>query len=115
VRNERFPETFITVEGENASVSLDADFRVHVVTKRGTITTRHAPPYYAWASPAYGVVHSSIVAAQRNLLQALRGEGVAETTGADNLETLRIVSACYDSIAKGGVVRLDKAKQRARQ
>ena len=112
VQDERFPETFITVEGEDASVALDADFRVHVVTKRGTTTTRHAPPHYAWANPAYGVVHSSIVSAQRNLLTALRGEGVAETTGADNLETLRIVSACYDSIAKGGVVKIGHAPNR---
>lgn len=109
VMEERFPETFITVEGEDASVSLAADFKVHVVTKRGTTTTRHPPPHYAWADPAYGVVHSSIVAAQRNLLQALRGRGEAETTGADNLETLRLVSACYDSIAEGCVVTIDDA------
>lgn len=115
VLDERFPETFITVEGEDASASLGADFRVHVVTKRGTTTTRHPPPHYAWANPAYGVVHSSIVAAQRNLLQGLRGEGVAETTGADNLETLRIVSACYESIAKSSVVRIAGATNRARR
>ena len=96
-------------------MSLDSDFRVHIVTKRSTLTTRHPPPHYSWANPAYGVVHSSIVAAQRNLLEGLRGEGLAETTGADNLETLRIVSACYDSIAKDRVVRIDVAKNRARR
>jgi predicted dehydrogenase len=115
VLGERFPETFITVEGEDASVSLDRDFKVHVVTKRSVTTTRHPPPHYAWANPAYGVVHSSIVAAQRNLLQALRGEGKAETTGTDNLETLRLVSACYDSIAESKVVRIDRATNRARR
>jgi predicted dehydrogenase len=115
VPGERFPETFITVEGEDASVSLDADFNVEVVTKRRTVTTRHPPPHYPWANPAYGVVHSSIVAAQRNLLDGMRGEGVAETSGADNLETLRLVSACYDSIASGGVVRVSREKSRIQE
>ena len=74
VHGERFPEAFITVEGEDASVTLDREFAVHVVTKRGTTTTRHPPPHYAWADARYGVVHASIVAAQRNLLAGLRGE-----------------------------------------
>src|SRR5688500_8596343 len=106
IPGERFPETFITVEGEDASVSLEADYNIRVVTKRGSTTTRHPPPHYAWANPTYGVVHSSIVAAQRNLLGALRGECTAETTGADNLKTLQLVSACYDSIASGSVVNV---------
>ena len=115
VFGERFPETFITVEGEDASISLDADFNVRVVTKRETTTTRHPPPHYPWANPAYGVVHSSIVAAQRNLLGALRGESEAETSGADNIETLRLVNACYESIASGSVVAVKPARIRARR
>lgn len=106
VRGERFPEAYITVEGEDASVTLDADFNVHVVTRARTTTTRHPPPYYPWADARYAVVHSSIVAAQRNLLGALCGETHAETTGADNLETLRLVFACYDSASRDAVVTL---------
>ena len=104
VPGERFPETFITVEGEDASASLDREFAVHVVTKRGTTTTRHPPPHYAWADARYGVVHASIVEAQRNLLAGLRGEARGETTGDDNLKTLRLVYGCYESIASGKVV-----------
>jgi predicted dehydrogenase len=106
VPRERFPEAMILVEGENASAALDLDFNIHVVTDRGTTTTRHPPPFYAWADARYGVVHASIVDAQRNLLAALRGEAVAETTGRDNLETLRLVFACYESARRGAVVRL---------
>jgi predicted dehydrogenase len=106
ITGERFPETFITVEGEDASISLEADYNIRVVTKRGATLTRHPPPHYPWADARYGVVHSSIVAAQRNLLGALRRECEAETTGSDNLKTLQLVSACYDSIATGAVVKL---------
>lgn len=107
VPRERFPEAMILVEGENASAMLDLDFNIHVVTARGTTTTRHPPPFYPWADARYGVVHASIVDAQRNLLDALRGEAQAETTGEDNLETLRLVFACYESARRGEVVRLD--------
>jgi predicted dehydrogenase len=103
VPGERFPEAFITVEGEDASLSLEADFTVRLVTRRGTRTTRHPPPHYAWADARYGVVHASIVAAQRNLLDGLRGLAPAETTGSDNLKTLRLVFACYESIGHGRV------------
>jgi predicted dehydrogenase len=107
VPGERFPEVFITVEGEDASVSLDSDFNVHVVTRTGTTTSRHPPPLYKWADPRYAVVHASIVAAQRNLLSGLRGDEPAETTAADNLKTLRLVTACYDSAQTNAVVHLN--------
>jgi hypothetical protein len=53
------------------------------------------------------VVHASIVAAQRNLLSGLRGDEPAETTAADNLKTLRLVTACYDSAQTNAVVHLN--------
>lgn len=106
VPGERFPETFITVEGEDASASLGRDFEISVVTRDHTVTTRHPPPYYPWADPRFGVAHASIVEANRHLLAGLRERKPVETTGTDNLETLRLVFACYESIRRGEVVRL---------
>lgn len=106
LRGESFPETFITVEGEDASLSLTRNFALHVVTRDGTRRTYHPPPHYSWADSRYGVVHASIPAAQQNLLQALLGEATAETTGADNLETLRLVFACYESARTGSVIKI---------
>ncbi len=106
VHGERFPEVFITVEGEDASISLDLDFTVRVTTKRGTTVTRHPPPHHAWADARYGIVHASIVEAQRNILAGLRREETAETTGEDNLKTLRLVFGCYESIKSGKVVKV---------
>lgn len=108
VRGERFPEVYITAEGEDCSVSLDFDCNVHVVTREGTVTTRHPPPFYPWADARYAVVHASIVDAQRNLLAGLRGEAAAETTASDNLETLRLVFACYDSASRNAVVAIPR-------
>jgi predicted dehydrogenase len=99
-----FPQTFIFVEGSKGSAELAPDYWIRVTTASGTHARRVPPPRYAWADPAYDVVHSSIVPCQANLLAALRGECQAETTGEDNLRTMRLVFAAYDSARTGQAI-----------
>jgi predicted dehydrogenase len=106
VEHDRFPETFAFVEGTEGSVELGPDFWIRVTTRDGTTRRRCPPPFYSWADPRYAVAHSSIVDCQRDLLRHLSGQGRAETTGEDNLNTVRLVSAAYDSAASGETVRL---------
>ena len=107
LERERFPETFAFVEGDKGSVELAPDFWIRVTTQAGTWARRCPPPRYAWADPAYDVVQASMVPCLANLLQALRGHGPAETTAEDNLKTLRLVFAAYESARTGQVVCLD--------
>ncbi len=104
--DERFPQTYFLVEGENASLELRKDFEIHTTNERGTWIERFAPPAYPWADPEYAAIHSSIVECNRNLLSGLNGTGEAETTAADNLKTLELVYRCYDSAAENRVVAL---------
>lgn len=106
VEHDRFPETFAFVEGTEGSVELGPDFWLRVTTRAGTASHRCPPPSYAWADPRYAVVHSSIVDCQRNLLRQLSGGAPAETTGEDNLKTVRLVAAAYASAVSGETVRL---------
>lgn len=103
---ECFPQTLAFIEGPRGSIELCADYRIRVTTNKGTSARRHAPPRYAWADPAYDIAHASIVDCHRNLLAALQGKGRGETTGEDNLKTLELVFAAYDSARKGKVIRL---------
>ena len=105
--HERFPETYIVVEGEMGSLELGPDYWLRVTTEDGTHARRYPPPRYAWADPAYDTVHSSIAACNANLLQALKGEGPAETTGEDNLRTVRLVFAAYESADSGRVIPIE--------
>jgi predicted dehydrogenase len=104
--HERFPETYIFVEGEMGSLELGPDYWLRVTTVDGTHARRYPPPRYAWAEPTHDVVHSSIVACNANLLQALRGEGPAETRGEDNLKTVRLIFAAYESAASGQAISI---------
>jgi D-apiose dehydrogenase len=99
LEREAFPQTFIFIEGEHGSLELAENYWLKLTTKAGTLARRVPPPRYAWADPAYDVVHASIVPCNADILRALQGQGSAETTGEDNLKTVRLVFAAYDSAA----------------
>ncbi len=103
---EIFPQTLIDVEGNEGSLRLLADYEIRITTSGGTQSIDAAPPKFPWADPAYALVHSSIVACNRNILEALKGNGNAETSGADNLETVRLVHAAYASARENKVIHL---------
>lgn len=104
LEHERFPETFIHVEGDGGSLVLGPGYELRVTRGGGTEARLAPPPRFAWADPAYELVHASIVPCCRDLLRALRGEGTAETTAEDNLKTVRLVFACYESARAGRTV-----------
>lgn len=108
LEQDRFPETAIFAEATQGSAELTLDYWVRVTTKDGTHIRRCPPPHYAWADARYDVVHSSIVPCQANLLAAMRGEAQAETTGEDNLKTMRLVFASYESAASGQSVSIEE-------
>jgi hypothetical protein len=63
---------------------------------------------YSWADPEYDVVHASMVPCNASFLHALRTGGYhdAENTGMDNLRTVQLVFAAYESAAAGSTVRI---------
>jgi D-apiose dehydrogenase len=106
LEHDRFPETLVLVEGTRGSVELAADHWLRITTAEGTTSSRTPPAHYPWADPRYGLIHASIVDCQRNLLDALAGRAAAETTAEDNLRTLALVEAAYESACKGRTIAL---------
>ena len=101
-----FAQTLVFVEGSTGTAEVGEDYWIRVTTSDGTWSRRYPPVTYAWARPDHLAVHASIVLCHANLLQALKGEGKAETTGEDNLKTLKLVYACYESARSGRAVGL---------
>src|SRR5688572_7516932 len=97
VEHDRFPEAFVFVEGEQGSVELAPDFWIRLTTAEGTTARRYPPPPYTWADSRYALVHSSIVACHEDLLRALQTGAAPETGAEDNLKTLKLVFAAYES------------------
>jgi predicted dehydrogenase len=107
VEHDRFPETFVFIEGSAGSLELGPDHWVRVTTAEGTHSRRVPPPHYPWADPRYALVHSSIVACHGNLLRSLQTRAPAETSGADNLRTMELVFASYDSAREHRTIELN--------
>lgn len=106
LEREAFPETQVFVEGTAGSAELAPGCVLRTTTTQGTQVRRALPPFYSWADPRYAVVHSSIVPCNANLLAALQRRGRAETTGEDNLHTVRLVFGAYTSAARVRPVRI---------
>jgi predicted dehydrogenase len=99
-----FPETLFFVEGDRGSVEVAPGFWLRTTTKEGTLSRKVSPPIYSWANPAYAVVHSSMVPCHEDLIKHLCGRKTAETTGEDNLKTIKLIFAAYDSAREDRVI-----------
>lgn len=103
---DRFPETYVQIEGDQGFLELAPDYWLRETIAAGTLSSRHKPPRFAWADPVYDQVHSSIYPAQLNIARALKGIETGETMGADNLKTMRLVFGAYQSAAANQVITM---------
>jgi predicted dehydrogenase len=55
-------------------------------------------------------IPDSFIEPTASLMQAIRGDGLPETNGLDNLQTLRFVEACYLSAAEQHTVNLGECE-----
>jgi predicted dehydrogenase len=107
---EPFPQTFLLIEGERGSIQLTKEYSIHVTTRKGTEVITATPKMYSWLDPKYAVVHASIVDCNRDILLGLQGKHQAETTGADNLQTVKLVHAAYASARTRSIIDVEKFK-----
>lgn len=99
---ETFPETLLEVEGDAGSLQLDAGYRLIVHADGRTREIDASPPLLPWAERPWHNVQESVLAIERHFVECLRGGREPETSGADNLRTLALVAAAYESAADGG-------------
>jgi predicted dehydrogenase len=104
---KHFPEATFFLEGTGGTLELRSDFWIHLTTHAGTLINRYEGPRYPWCNPDYNVNHASMVPIHQDFLRALRTGAPPENTGEDNLKTMRLVFAAYESAAKHQVVMID--------
>ncbi len=99
---ESFPETLLEIDGTQGSLRLDAGYRLTLCNKEGSETIDVAPPLRAWAERPWHNIQESVLNIQQDFVACLNAKREPETSGADNLKTLALVYAAYDSAADGG-------------
>jgi len=110
VEYDTFSTLNIIVEGEKGSVYLGPKFEIRTTTRQGTISEVVKFPSYPWADPDYIVNHESGIHINRNILEDIQGKTKAENSGTDNLETVRLIWASYNSAATGKKIKLENFK-----
>lgn len=98
---ETFPQTLIEVDGTGGTLRLDAGFALETHVG-GTITREDlSPKLLPWAERPWHVIQDSVLRIQQHFVQCLHDGTPPETSGADNLRTLALVEAAYQSAAQG--------------
>jgi predicted dehydrogenase len=108
VEDDTFSTVNILVEGDKGSLYLGpgTSFEIRTTTRGETIVEKVNFPSYDWADPDYIVNHESGIHINRDIFEAICGERKAENTGEDNLETVRLVWASYESARTGEIIEL---------
>lgn len=97
LEEELFPQTLLEVDGDLGSIRLAGGYRMSVTTAQGTRHHDVSPPLLPWAQKPWHNIQESVLLIQRHWVETLRGGRPPMTSGHDNLKTLALVEAAYQS------------------
>ena len=102
LEQELFPQTLVEIDATDGTLRLGADYVLTVHSRDGgTQVSRCEPPLHAWAQRPWYNIQDSVVNIQAHWLECLRAGSEPQTSGRDNLRTLELVEAAYQSAAQG--------------
>jgi predicted dehydrogenase len=104
---EPFPETLVEIDGSAGTIRLSQGYRLEVTSGDGTEVTDVSPALLSWASRPWHNIQESVLAIQQHWIDRLKSGRETSTSGADNLKTLALVEAAYQSAASGQVVDVE--------
>jgi predicted dehydrogenase len=99
--SENFPQTLLEVDGSEGTLRLDAGYRLTICGPSGVRELDVAPPILPWAERPWHNIQESVLLIQRHFVDCILSGREPETSGADNVKTLALVYAAYES-AEGG-------------
>lgn len=98
---ELFPQTLVEIDGSKGSLRLSANYRMTVHADGWTQTLDVSPKLLNWASRPWHNIQESVFNIEQHWADCLTNGREPETSGADNLKTMALVFAAYESAANG--------------
>ena len=99
-----FPQTLVEVDGSSGSIRLSEGYRMTVTAGGKAETKAVDAPLRPWTVRPWHVVQDSVLNIQRHWVECLSRGGEPATSGEDNLRTLKLVFAAYQSAEQGKAV-----------
>lgn len=97
---EPFPQTLARIEGDLATLELRQDYRLFVHTEGAVEEIDASPQVPEWGAAPWHGIQNSVIAIEAHWLDCLRNGTTPQPSGADNLRTLILALAAYDSAAR---------------
>jgi predicted dehydrogenase len=94
---EPFPETLVEIDGSAGSLRLGQGYQLVVTNADGVHRRDVSPPLLPWASRPWHNIQESVQTIQQHWVDCLRSGREPATSGRDNLQTLALVEAAYQS------------------
>jgi len=105
---EPFPETLIAIDGSLGTLRLNQGYQLEVTTAQTTRVQDVSPPVLPWASKPWHNIQESVLSIQQHWVDCLRSNTNPATSGADNLNTLALVEAVYQSAQSGQPISVEE-------
>ncbi len=111
LENELFPQTLIELDGSHGSLRLGPNYQLTVTGMLGTRHINVSPPVLPWATRPWHNIQESVARIQQHWVDCLTTSTVPQTSGQDNLQTLALVKAVYQSAQSGQTVDIQTLLQ----
>ena len=105
---DRFAQTLVNLEYSNGSIDLDYNYNI-TVHKNGLKKSHSAiPKKLKWTSRPWDQIQESIVNTHKHFISCLNKKTVHDTSGADNIKSLSLVFASYQSNKQRREIKLNE-------
>lgn len=111
---EPFPQTLAEIEGPLGSLILGADYSLAFHSAAGLVQINTAPEIPAWGAAPWHGIQDSVISFESHVLDVLSGRAEPQPSGADNLKTLALALAAYESAATGKTIAMANWKETAK-
>lgn len=103
---EPFPQTIAVIEGDRGTIELDRDYKLSIHHAGQVETISVEPKVPVWGAKPWHCVQDSVINLQTHARDVLRGRSKPEPSGLDNLKTLTLALAAYESAASGKMIAM---------
>ena len=104
---DRFAQTIVNIEYSNGSIDLDYDYKITVHKKGVKKSHSGSPKKLKWISRPWDQIQESIVNTHNHFISCLRTKRIHDTSGADNIKSLSLVFASYQSNKQRREIKLN--------
>lgn len=103
---EPFPEVTAWIEGDGGTLALDLGYRLTIHQPARHETEDVDPPVPTWGARPWHCVQDSVAAFEAHAVEVMAGRADPQPSGRDNLRTLALAFAAYESAATGRTVEM---------